>query len=122
MEGRVLPGGFAGQADAPLLWRAVSLGRDQQYFLSHAQRVGVGILGERGPHGFQIRPQSFAADHAHATSEGHGRFGSLFAQSRPRPQRTFGTTVVPVAAEFEEGSAKTARISRAAALGASFSV
>src|SRR5687768_6073424 len=115
MEGELLPGGPAGEADAAVLRGAVRDGEDQQQLLPDAQAGGAGVVGGGSSGGLQVRAQGAAADHALPEAEGLGGFGVVFHSGVERAERAAGGAAVPAPAEPEEGPAAAARVPDGAA-------
>src|SRR3954453_15015393 len=117
MEGHILSRRPAGQADAPLLRGALSLRRDQQHLLSHAQGFAFAFMGSGSAGGFQIRAESPSTDYAYAASQRRGGLCLVFSEGSICAQGTPWSAVVPIAALYEERRGAPAGIPGVAAGG-----
>src|SRR6266404_8094770 len=116
MERSVLPPEAAGQANAPLLRRAFSDGRDQLHVSSPAHGVGPGSMGSRGARRFPVRAQGAGTDYAQEAAQGYRRLGLELSRNGRQVEGAPGTAAVSVGADFQEGRAAAGCVSRLAAV------
>src|SRR5947207_14442541 len=103
MEGKFLPGGFAGGKDAAVLCGAFFDDRNQLHVSPHSIAENDRQLETTDAGEFSVRAEGAAKDHALVEAARLRRHARLFLQSHLRTWRKAGTRSVSASAQFQKG-------------------